>query len=149
MENETLIVHQGASLRSIIKKTTIPLLIILMIINILIQVLMTFNYGYELNRVILQVTIFSILSVVLLIIITKFIHDYTKVDVYEQHIEISDMAKSYKRVTTLKYDEIKSVEIIKNALIIETDIKYKILHLVNPYKIEEIIKKKLITNNNK
>jgi membrane protein YdbS with pleckstrin-like domain len=142
MESQ-VILSSHASKKSIIKKTSLPLFAILTIVNILIQILLVNIHQNDDSTTLWRFAIFEVVVIVLIVVITKLVYDNTYIALFDDHMEITDMSKSYKRISTIEYSEIKSVEIKKNTLLIESNIKYKILHLVNPYEIEDFINKRL------
>lgn len=142
MGNQFLI-EKRTSLKSIIKKTTIPLAILLLILGGLMEVFLTFQYGEDLNRIIINTSISLLLVIIISVAATNHIFKNTYVRVYDDCLEINDVSKSYLRNSKIKYSDIKTISVEKDVLIIETDTKIRIMHLIEPYEIIKAVNKRI------
>lgn len=143
MEKGKLLYQQNASIKSIIKYSSLPLFFLLAILLVALQALMIFKYGFDLNTFIIEVVLLGIGIVAFSMIITKWIEKYTFINVYENGIEVSDVSKSSARLTFIPFEEIIEISVDKNIFKIEGKIKLTIRHLHDPYELERKIKEHL------
>ena len=132
MNSKTVLLEMKTSLKSIIRKTTIPLSILLLIIGVLMEVYLYFSYGVDTNRTIINLFISITLVVIISVAATNRIHKLTYIRVYDDYLEINDMSKSYLRNIKIKISDIKNIEVIKDNLVIETEEKFRLMHLSDP-----------------
>lgn len=140
MNSKTVLLEMKTSLKSIIRKTTIPLSILLLIIGVLMEVYLYFSYGVDTNRTIINLFISITLVVIISVAATNRIHKLTYIRVYDDYLEINDMSKSYLRNIKIKISDIKNIEVIKDNLVIETEEKFRLMHLSDPYQVVKLVK---------
>lgn len=140
MNSKTVLLEMKTSLKSIIRKTTIPLSILLLIIGVLMEVYLYFSYGVDTNRTIINLFISTTLVVIISVAATNRIHKLTYIRVYDDYLEINDMSKSYLRNIKIKISDIKNIEVIKDNLVIETEEKFRLMHLSDPYQVVKLVK---------
>lgn len=140
MNSKTVLLEMKTSLKSIIRKTTIPLSILLLIIGVLMEVYLYFSYGVDTNRTIINLFISTTLVVIISVAATNRIHKLTYIRVYDDYLEINDMSKSYLRNIKIKISDIKNIEVIKDNLVIEAEEKFRLMHLSDPYQVVKLVK---------
>ena len=140
MNSKTVLLEMKTSLKSIIRKTTIPLSILLLIIGVLMEVYLYFSYGVDTNRTIINLFISITLVLIISVAATNRIHKLTYIRVYDDYLEINDMSKSYLRNIKIKISDIKNIEVIKDNLVIETEEKFRLMHLSDPYQVVKLVK---------
>lgn len=140
MNSKTVLLEMKTSLKSIIRKTTIPLSILLLIIGVLMEVYLYFSYGVDTNRTIINLFISITLVVIISVAATNRIHKLTYIRVYDDYLEINDMSKSYLRNIKIKISDIKNIEVIKDNLVIEAEEKFRLMHLSDPYQVVKLVK---------
>ena len=134
---DKLISTYKARLKSILLNSTLPSFILLLLILVALQALMLQRYEFDANKFLIEVVALGLGLIILLVLITYRIKKFTYVNVFETYVEISDVSKMNVRFTKLRFNEIKSIEFKKNTVIIEAREQIKIIHLENPYGLEQ------------